>query len=286
MATTLDQLVQRTRRFMRDYHAPVSALSISLAANTTSITVADTTVFAANTVIEVDYETMLVGTLPSGTVANVTRGFAGTTAATHTVSTGVNIRPAYYAQEVIDALNAAKDEMWPYVYKPVLDTSLTVLSNIYEYTVPNMPSTSVPIGAISKVEVKVAGDYAYRPVQNWQVRRGTTPVIQFKAVPPVGATIRVEGFGVFPDLALVGDTVDALFPHQAERLLPLGAAVELLGSGEAGRSRFDVGARDDREAANRAGGAIGLANQLERRFEKKLSRVGMPPMPRHVVSVF
>lgn len=288
MATTLDTLVQRTRRFLRDYPAPADATTASLSSSVTTVPVGDGTQFKANRVIEVDYELMLVASVSSNNVT-VRRGWAGSTAASHGTSSTVLIRPGFFAVEIVDALNGAKDEMYPYVYKPVNDTSLTPNAVTYEFTVPNMPGTyggdTLVMPFISKIEIFVTGDVAYRPLRDWTVRRGATPKIVFKRA-PVSGTLRVHGFGPFPDLALSGDTVDTLFPKNAERILPLGAAISLLGSGEAGRSRFDAGARDDREAANRPGGSISLANQLERRFEKDLSRVSMPPMPKNLVSVF
>lgn len=287
MATSLDTLVQRTRRFLRDYPFPADALTASLSSSITTIPVGAGTQFAANTVFEVDYEAFLTVSVSTNNLT-VRRPWAGSTAATHASAAPVLIRPAFLSIEIIDALNAAKDEMYPYVYRPVNDTSLLPNSITWEFTVPNMPGTyggdTIPIPFISKIELLVTGDTSYRPVRDWTVRRAATPKIVFRRA-PVSGTLRVHGFGPFPDLAAAADTVDPLFPKNAERILPLGAAVSLLGSGEAGRSRFDQGVRDDREAAVKPGNAISLANQLERRFEKDLSRVSMPPMPKNVVAV-
>ena len=279
MSTTLDTLVQQTRRFLRDRPAPVSALTVSLSTAATSITVSDTSIMPANYVIEVDYEALLVGASQSSTVTLVTRGWAGSTAASHANSTTILIRPGYLAVDVIDSLNATKDEMYPLIYKPVTDTSLTADSLTYEFTIPST------IKHLSKVDLKVTGDVAYRRVDDWRVLpRTATPTIQFRRA-PAGGTLRLQGFGPFDDLSLSGDTVDALFPTNAVSILPIGAASRLLLAGEAGRTRFDVGARDDREAANRPGGATNLAVQLERRFRTALLNAAMPPLPIHVTSV-
>lgn len=290
MATALDVLVQRTRRFMRDYPFPADTTLASLSNAVTTVPVGDGTQFAKNKVIEVDYEVMLV-TAVSINNLTVRRGWAGSTAVSHGTTSTVAIHPAFFSVEIIDALNGAKDEMYPYVYRPVNDTSLTANDVTYEFTVPNMPGAyggdTLVMPFISRIELRVTGDISdrYKPLRDWTVLRGSTPKIVFRRA-PTGGTLRVHGFGPFPDLALSGDTVDPLFPKNAERVLPLGAAVTLLGSGEAGRTRFDAGARDDREAANRPGSSISLANQLERRFEKDLARVSMPPMPKNLVSVF
>lgn len=285
MSTSLATLVTQTRRFLRDYPAPVDTLSASITSSATTLTISDTTQLVANTTVEIDYETILVRSISNATTATVMRGWAGSTSASHATSSTVLIRAGYLSAEIIDAINSAKDECWPYIYLPVLDTSLTGAANTYEFTVPNMPSTTTPIPAISKIEWKESGDYAYRAVADWTIRRDATPKIQFRRPPTPGAVIRVHGFGMFPDLSASADTLSALFPPNAVQPLVLCAASRLLASAEAGRSRQDVGARDDREAANRAGSAISLANQLERRFEKDLARVGLPPMPKHIVTV-
>lgn len=288
MATTLDTLVQRTRRYLRVWPSSVDTLSVSITSTATTVTIADTTQFGAGDIVEVDYESMLVKSLLGGTTFTVVRGYHGSTPATHAAAATVLIGPGFDAVEIIDALNAAKDECYPYVYRPVIDTSLAADSITYEFSVPNMPGTysgdTVVMPFISHIDLLVTGDVSYKRLDSWTVERGASPVIKFRRA-PVKGTIRIHGFGPFADLTAATDTVDPLFPKNAERILPLGAAYSLLGSGEAGRTRDDTGARDDREAANKPGNAISLANQLERRFEKDLARVSMPPMPKTVVSV-
>ncbi len=278
MTTTLEQLVVNTRRFLQAYQPPASALTISLSSTATSITVADTSVFTANWTAEIDYETLLLGPSLSTTATTVIRGWAGTTAVSHTNTSTILVRPAFSAAQIIDALNEAKDEMYPYVYKPVLDTSLTADSVTYEFTIPST------IKSLSKVDMLVTGDTSYRLVRDWTVVRSATPKLKFKRAPQ-GGTLRLHGYGTFDDLALSGDTVDSLFPTNAIRILPLGAASLLQSSGEAGRSRFDVGLQDARESAQRAGASSALADKLERRFEKALARSSQPPLPKHVISV-
>ncbi len=286
MATTLDALVKQVRRFMRDWPAPTDSLTASITSSATTLTVADTTRFIANGVMEVDYELLLVQSISNATTLTVARGWAGSTAVSHATSASTLIRPGYFSVEIVDAINAAQSECYPYIYRPVIDASLTGAALKYEFTVPNMPGTyggdTIVMPFVSRMEMKEPGDFAYRWLQDWTIRRSSTPVIQFRRPPTVGATIRTHGFGPFPDMSAPTDTVDTLFPKNAERALVLCAASILLSSGEAGRTRQDVGARDDREAANKPGNAIALATQLERRFEKELARVGMPPFPKGV----
>lgn len=289
-ATTLDTLVQRTRRFMRDYPVAQDTLSASLTNSATTATVANGAQFnqSGNQVLEVDFESLLLKSVATNVLTFV-RGFAGSTALSHAASSTVLINPGFYSAEIIDALNAAKDEMYPLIYKPLIDTSLTGDGITYEFTVPNMTGTyggdTIVMPYLWKIELKVSGDTAYRQLHNWEVRRGTTPKIKFRS-PPVSGTIRVHGFGPFPDLSVTGDSVDALFPKNAERVLITGAASRLLASGETGRVRTDVGARDDREAAVRAGSSLTVSNSLYQRFQMQLRNAAMPPLPKHLVSVW
>lgn len=262
---------------MRDYPHAITTLTVSLSDSATSITVTDATVTAPAYTVEIDQEVLLVGASVSSTVTNVTRAWLGSTAVSHANSSTVLVRPGFFTLEILDALNAAKDEMYPLVYKPVLDTSLSSDNETYEFTVPST------IRHLSRAEVQVTGDTRFQVLRDWRVLRAATPKVQFKWAPPSG-TLRLHGFGPFDDYA-IGGSSDSLFPGNAENALVLGAASRLLGSGEAGRARMDVGVRDDREAANRPGTSISLANQLERRFEKALLRAALPPMPPHVVSV-
>ena len=288
MATTLDTLVQRTRRFVRDFPTSLDALSASITSAATTATVSTGTQFnsAGNQIIEIDYEAFLLKSVSTNTLT-VTRGYAGSTPATHASGATVLIAPAFMSVEIIDALNATKDEMFPLVYKPVLDTSLSGDGNTYEFTVPNMPNSyggdTIPIQFLSRIELKESGALDYKPIGYWTIRRGATPKIRFQSPPPTG-TLRIHGYGPFPDWSASSDTVDAQWPKNAERPLITGAAARLLASGEAGRVRT-LGPRDDREAANRIGSSLSASNALYQRFQYQLRNAAMPPMPPHVVSV-
>jgi hypothetical protein len=303
VSTTLQTLVDRTRNFLRDtpdYDQTTVSLANSTAA--TTITVADTSPYRVRWAIEVDYETMILRSAPSsGTTMTVTRGWRGAAVASHAASASVLIRPAFYAQEIIDAINGAIGACYPYLYYPVVDTSLTVLTNQYQYAIPSMPGTTgYPIPMVYKVEVLQPGDYTFRETRRWEVQRGVvtsgspstsgsisyvSPVIKFRALPPVGGTLRVHGFGPFPQLVNLTDSLDPLFPPNAAGLLHKIAAGYLLQSGEAGRDRSDSGPIDRREEANRGGLSLSAAGGILGRTELELLRNAMPPLPRHIKSV-
>lgn len=288
MPATTATLISRTRRFVRDY-PELDTLSASITSSATTLTTIVNPAsgsYSPNWIIQVDQEAMLVKTSSSvaGSIT-VLRGAMGTTAATHASGATVLIKPAFLDAELLDGLNYALENTYPLIYRPVLDTSLSTLASTFEYTVPNMPTTSLPIPFLSKVEWKEPGLNDYREVRNFSVRRGTTPKIQFPWEQVAGATIRVEGYGPFPALTAAG-SLDALYPVNAEDLLVLGAVDFLLSSGEAGRVRQDVGMPDQRENANRTGSSMGAANALLSRFERQLARKAMPPIPPHCRPTF
>lgn len=300
MATSALDLYNRTRRYLRDVR-DFDALTVSLNNSTTTVTVADTSIYQKRWPIEIDQETMMVRSVASTTALTVERGAFGSTATSHANSAAVQIRPSFYSQEIFDALNEAIQVCFPLIYKPVIDTSLTVQTNQYQYAIPDTPGwTGYPIPYIYRLEILQPGDYTFRSTRRWIINRGfvtagspassgsilsTQPTVQFKSLPPISATIRISGFGPFPALTDWTSSLDGLWPPQAIYLPPIYAAASLLQSGEAGRVRLTAGAVDSREQANRVGASMAAGSQLMNRFYIELQRSAMPPMPRHVKAV-
>lgn len=304
MATTLQYLVDETRNFVRDvpdYDQLVGTISASPSSGNVTFQVADNTQYRVRWPVEIDYETFMLRSVGGTTSLTGTRAWRGSAPASHASSAPIQIRPAFYAQEIIDAVNGAIYSVFPWVYQPVVDTSLTVLTNQYQYVVPNLPGYSnYPIPYLYNVEILQPGDFTFRRTRRWQVNRGTVtsgspsssggivstyPVFQFKSLPPIGATIRVHGFGPFPPLVNLTDTLDPLFPPQVAHLLPRLAGARILASAEAGRDRSDVGPVDRREEANRAGSSLQTAMGVLNAAQQEIIHTAMPPMPRHVKAV-
>ena len=288
MATTAATLVNRVRRFIRDFPDNDSSTA-SLASGGATLSVADTAVgYVLMRPIEMGQEALIPTAKPSGTTLTVRRGARGTTAASYASGTTILVHPNFLSQEILDALNSAIQASFPLIYVPVLDTSLTTSANTYEYTVPNMPGTyngaSIPIPRISKLELKLVGDSNYQRTKAWDVRRGATPKLQFLREPDAGSTIRVHGFGPFPDLAFA-DSLHTLWPVNAEDYLIWHASAFLLAAGEAGRVRVDTGAIDNREQANRVGSSMTASNALYQRALTRLSQASMAPLPKHIKTV-
>lgn len=281
---TVTALIQKTRRYVRDT-PELDNITASVTSSATTISVADTSLYYKNEKIQLDQEGLLVRSIDTGTQLTVSRGYAGTIAATHASATTVLQNPSFLDIEYLDAANYALDLMYPYAYKEVEDTSLTGVTLQYDYDIPNETSTGKPIRALSRIEIKAVGGFSYGRLRGWRVNRGATPQISFFADPPPGATIRLHGYSNFPDLVFNGST-DTQFPDDLVDTLTLGMAEYLTASGEVGRVRTDTSNTDTRENANRTGSSLSVSNALLTRFERSLQRHAMAPLPKTIQRIF
>ncbi len=281
MATAASTLIQRCRRFMGDY-GPTDTLTVSLSASATSFSVTDSSLFSARWTVQVDSELLYTRGNPTSTTVNVMRGYQGTTAASHVVSSTLTIQPAFTDNEYLDALNEAVDASFPMLYQRVQDESLTVVATDWEYTIPNL--NGAPIPYIADVWVLETGDTQYRKKRDWSVIRGATPILVFDRS-EVG-TVRLDGFGPFVSFSTTASTLSAQYPAGGECFLVEYACQRLLTSGEARRVRQGVVIPDGRENANRTGSSMSAANALFSRADNLLRRCAMPPMPRAVKPTF
>lgn len=254
----------------------------SLASNATSLTVADSSIYTPNWLIQMGSEAMQVRSISNATTVVLLRGARGTTAASYANTSTVLINPRFLDVQYLDALNAGINACYPLLYQSVVDESISTTDSTYEYTIPNL--NSVPILSLSKLQFKEAGDLAFREFRSWNLYRGTTPKIKLRRPLPIGV-LRIIGFSPLPNLTSTADSLSALFPVYAEDALTLFAAQFLLASGEAQRVRMDTGIRDDRESANRVGGSMSASTSIYQRFLARVSQSAMPPMPRHSMSI-
>lgn len=292
MAVSAANLVNRTRRFIRDW-PEFDELTASASSSATSLTVADATIYSINWPIQVEQEAMLVRAGSAGTTLNVRRAAMGTTAATHANSSRILIRPKYLDLEILDALNGGLSASFPLIYRKIVNESLTTTADTYEYSIPDV-SVAEPfaIPYVSEVWIKESGDLAFRRTRAFRIIRDElTPKIQFRRQQGLGGVVRILGFSPYYNLTIsdaigFSGTRFEQFPVQAEEILVWYAAQWLLASGEAGRVSVDTGVIDEREQANRTGSSMQAANSLFQRFQLRLRDSGLPPMPKHVIATF
>lgn len=289
MATSVSTLVAGIRRFVRDV-PDQDVITASLSSGATSVSVADSTLYYKNMLIEVDSETMIVRSITNSTTVAVARGTMGSTAATHASGADVLVKPAWPTAQILDALNDAIQASYPWVYQEVMDTTITIATGVYEYAVPNMPGTyggdSIPMPRIYAIDILDPGGSTvlpWIPLSGWNIRRDiTAPKIKISYLENPGATLRVRGYGPFPDVALT-DSLHPAFPRNLTQALKEYAGAVLLASGEAGRLRTDTGLLDTREAAQRPGTSMQASTAMEGRFQRRLANCGVPPMTSRAV---
>lgn len=281
MATTAATLVQRVRKFLRDWPEGDVLTAIMSSTTSTTMTVADATIYSPGWVIQIDSEAMQVRTNAAGTSLGVLRAARGTTGATHANGATILVRPRFLDTDILEALNSGINASFPWIYQPVIDESLVTTGTTYEYTIPNLNGSPIPF--ISEVSFKETGDLTFRNFRAWDVIRGGTPAIKLRRPLPTG-TLRVRGFGPVTSLADTTVSLSTSYPSYAEDALTLYAAQYLLASGEAARVREDTGARDQRENANRPGSSMSASNAILQRFQRRLMDSGLPPMPKHSIS--
>ena len=146
---------------------------------------------------------------------------------------------------------------------------------------------TIQIPHVYKVETKYTGDLTYRELHRWWIEDGPTGsrILKFRSSQPAAGTIRITGYGPYPTLSVTSSVLHADFPPNAEYVLPMLTAAFLLMSGEAARDRFDTGAVDRREEANRAGASLATANSLFARAQMELLKSAKPPRGMHMKSV-
>jgi hypothetical protein len=299
MATTVASLIKQVRRYVRDYpELDTLAASLTTATSTLSVNTSPASnLYVPNTIIQVESEAMLLKTVSTtSSTVTVTRAVMGTTAATHASALSVLVKPHFLDIEILDALNYAKDAMYPYVYKYYsMDTQLTATDS-REYAIPSLTGTTTLLQHVNRVEYLFPGgdtNADWSTIRTWEILRSynsaatsvTVPIIKLGFDPEASGKLRITGYAPFEDFTLTGSTESA-FPPNAIKTLILGAVEYLLASGEAGRVRTDTGLVDQRENANRTGSSMQASNALLSRFERSLNRCAMPPMPMTVRSIW
>lgn len=141
--------------------------------------------------------TAWVGTTGVGTV---NRAFTNSQAAARTIEVYEQFTP----QDLDDALRQACTESYPYITGRVVDTSLTVVANQFEYT---LPSTILDLdrmrGGHVMYQINTAiSTFPYAEFEHWSVRTssGTSGPTRTILIPDIygkaGFTIRLIGWGV------------------------------------------------------------------------------------------
>ena len=140
--------------------------------------------------------------------ATVNRAYSGTVDSADEVDIFASFNP----DQLKRALNAARDEAYPYIAQKIVDESLTTGSGVDRFTY-TIPSTIRDLNPLSGGKVSVEWNetytsYPYMPITKWDVREnGETRTLQIMQDIPISRTLRLEGIGLLTELSDEDDTV-------------------------------------------------------------------------------
>lgn len=112
----------------------------------------------------------------------------------------IEIFEQFSPQDIDDALQQALDEVYPYIVSRVVDTSLTVIAEQYEYTVPTTIRDLERLRG-GRVQWQVnsgVSTFPYDDFEHWEVRESggaSKTLLLHNIAGRVGRTIRLIGWG-------------------------------------------------------------------------------------------
>lgn len=231
---TLATLVSRVKTLLHDMAQQDTLGAAVSTTTTTSVTVTTASMWSKGSVMEVDNELMLITADLAGSVATVTRGFMGTTAATHSNGAVATKDPRYARKTIIEAINVSLCN-WLSMYIPRLvwdsATQGTLQGNKTLYTAPADALN------ISRAIFQVPGSTSVKGVEFGPLQPFPTTLcstgVGFEVYTDknfwAGQTLHVCYEKAWTFLEADADTVPSDFPPLGDDLIVTGAAVYILG---------------------------------------------------------
>lgn len=229
---TFGSLVNEVIMRLEDASA-VTSLGAAISDTTgTSVNLADYTTVAANTRIEVDSEVMLVTSADANPVT-VKRGFAGTTAATHSNGAEVRRDPRFTRANIKNAINVVLADWCSYWFPRLVWDSSTGGSFSPTKWIVSAPTDAY---TVERVCMQWPSGYSrFTDIPHTELRTYPTTIIstglgfELLANGVSGYTIFVQYGKRWTFLELDADTLDSSFPLDADDLLVKGAVLYLTG---------------------------------------------------------
>jgi hypothetical protein len=276
-------LVNRVRDILGNWGDARTLLAAALTATATSVSVDEVKVAKAGDLLQVDYETMEVTDSDDSStpeVFTVRRGQRGTTAVNHNDDSVVYVNPKISNQRILDAINAALAASYPRIFKLVVDETLTVVEDQYEYSVPSTLGEYV-LDELWRVEMENSDEGGeYYMIRTWD--KCSTNALRLYGDYDAGRHIKLVGTKRFSALR-AGGNLDSSFPtnSSATDYLVYAAAGRILTERQA-----QVGLLDsfqgitDTFAASQPFMPLQTAKALKQDAERELEHARMTP-PEH-----
>lgn len=166
-------LIQRIRTVLNDNPALDTCVE-AMDSSEVGLDVTDGTKYAAGIVVEfqdVDGEQCLVTSVSSNTLT-VVRGYNGTTAASHSISTLMAIDPTFSYIEITSAISASIRSLWPHVYKKISESVTPVTTGNRYY---DLAAGSATLKEISSA-YQIIGSGNTSSVFSYGEHRGAYPI--------------------------------------------------------------------------------------------------------------
>ena len=128
-------------------------------------------------------------------VAQVTRDYSDIPAN----NSKIEIYRTFLPPELDEAINGAIEEAYPYLAEKVVDTSITVQADVYEYALPPTIRDLHPVlgGQVEWEQNTLIETFPYRSVIRWDIRfsstLGTLKLYDIRGL--LGRTLRLVGLG-------------------------------------------------------------------------------------------
>lgn len=247
--TTLADLVEETRGLLlggaRDEVNRLAAAIVSTSATSTTLDFSVGSI-ARGALLGIDLEQVYVWAASGTTISNMQRGYGGSTAATHVISSLVYVNPRFSSFRIFQAIN---EELASYSSPSsglfrVLTKDLTYSPARQGYDLTSVTDLIDVLGVTATGYV--AGEIA--EIEHWRVARqqvvGDFPsglaLELFEGGYP-GRNLRVAYSAPYTGLSALTDDVAAIagLHAQAHDIVPLGAAARLLAATEARRATMD-----------------------------------------------
>lgn len=231
-------------------------------------------------VVGIDTELMYVTASPSTTTATVTRGYGGTTAATHASGAEVVVNPKWSRADIFDALNDELDSLSAEGLFQMLTVEITYNSAVEGYDLTSVAQIEDVYALYARVPTS---SKAWPRIKNncWEGRRnqntsdfasGFTIVLTGPSPAWPGQVIRVLYKAPFTRLTATTQDLltDGGLPATANDLLKYGVALRLAVPREGARNTFEAQGEPRRAAEVPAGAQVGVARNWDQIRQRRL----------------
>lgn len=265
---TRSELIETIYSALHSYsgvHEQVTALNgaVSDSATTLSCVSGDE---AKRGLVEIDEELIYITSVSGNdlVVPAFGRGYRGTTAAAHSAGAMVTFDPSFPRAEIGKALDQVVRGLFPGLYR-VQETTLDAEAVDRSYELP------ADCENVLRVEVRWDGDpYDYwHPIVEWELEKGTTPVLNLYQGCMPGFEIRVVYTSQFGELTT--DLATSGIPESYEDLLVYGVTARMIRFLEPARLQLGSVENVSRAQLIQSGDAGRTATQLYALYQQRVA---------------